>query len=101
MYFEVSVCRSNRIFEAETRVFQGIHKPRGTGSSPVAAISFHRQNEAHSLQRVVDLIEMGDRRYEGMFQVDVGLPILRIFRFAGLAQLRDGVQTHPESGSVL
>ena len=38
----VSSCRSNRFFEAENYVFQGIHKPRVTGLSPVAATCLTR-----------------------------------------------------------
>jgi hypothetical protein len=34
----------NRGFWGENRAFQGIHKPRVTGSSPVVAISFLEKN---------------------------------------------------------
>jgi hypothetical protein len=47
MYQGVSSCISNRIFEAENRVFHGIHKPKVTGSIPVAAIlSSHLTSES-------------------------------------------------------
>src|SRR5258706_10009342 len=58
MYFQVSVCRSNRVFEAENRVFQGIHKPKVGGSSPPAAISERTYFEARALAALIS------RRFE-------------------------------------